>query len=351
QTLLFLPIHEENGEPPSRNPDRDLSPTLRALLNAPQAEGVTRFQPSATTWIPLSAVPTRICVDHLDARPGLPELEARLQQAEQHATEVLSHLELFKRARLQTSYTGLSRHLDSDRNLDHGQEPDPEPIPDQPSTQIPRGRQAGNALHEILEHALLQKSLDWVGREEPPQVFQDFARTRLEENRLPQESLSPILQIVERALDCSYELPGGTSVRLASLPLTDRRPETEFHLGVEPDWIHGFMDLVFRLDDRYYVLDWKSNSLPEFTEERIAQSMKADHYDLQAKLYCHALHRHLQGLLGTRYQPAQQLGFAVYVYLRAFETHSTVPIWTHAADPQADAAYVQTLMRQYREGT
>jgi exodeoxyribonuclease V beta subunit len=43
----------------------------------------------------------------------------------------------------------------------------------------------------------------------------------------------------------------------------------------------------------------------------------AEHrYDVQASLYLLALHRLLQARLGSAYDPARQLGGAVYLYLR-----------------------------------
>ena len=82
----------------------------------------------------------------------------------------------------------------------------------------------------------------------------------------------------------------------------------------------GFADLVFEHQGRYWVLDYKSNHLgPDdaaYTDAALAHSMVEHRYDVQASLYLLALHRLLQARLGDAYDPARQLGGAVYLYLR-----------------------------------
>jgi exodeoxyribonuclease V beta subunit len=82
----------------------------------------------------------------------------------------------------------------------------------------------------------------------------------------------------------------------------------------------GFADLVFEHQGRYWVLDYKSNHLgPDdaaYTDAALAHSMAEHRYDVQASLYLLALHRLLKARLGAAYDPARQLGGAVYLYLR-----------------------------------
>ena len=82
----------------------------------------------------------------------------------------------------------------------------------------------------------------------------------------------------------------------------------------------GFADLVFEHQGRYWVLDYKSNHLgPDdaaYTDSALARSMAEHRYDVQASLYLLALHRLLKARLGATYDPARQLGGAVYLYLR-----------------------------------
>ena len=85
----------------------------------------------------------------------------------------------------------------------------------------------------------------------------------------------------------------------------------------------GFADLVFEVDGRYWVLDYKSNALgagdEAYTREALERSMAEHRYDVQAAIYLLALHRLLRQRLGARYDPAQHLGGALYLFLRGIE--------------------------------
>ena len=60
--------------------------------------------------------------------------------------------------------------------------------------------------------------------------------------------------------------------------------------------LRGFVDLVFRHQGKYYVLDYKTNHLGEQTENyqqnALVNTMKQQHYDLQSLFYTLALHHY-----------------------------------------------------------
>ncbi|MBR4736754.1 MAG: hypothetical protein IK051_03715, partial [Rhodocyclaceae bacterium] len=51
----------------------------------------------------------------------------------------------------------------------------------------------------------------------------------------------------------------------------------------------------------------------------LADAMLAHRYDVQAALYLLATHRLLRARLGEAYQPAQQLGGALYLFVRGID--------------------------------
>ena len=65
--------------------------------------------------------------------------------------------------------------------------------------------------------------------------------------------------------------------------------------------LKGFLDLVVCHNDRYYVMDYKSNALgPDdqaYIEPAMRQAILEHRYDLQFSLYTLALHRLLQARL------------------------------------------------------
>jgi exodeoxyribonuclease V beta subunit len=95
-------------------------------------------------------------------------------------------------------------------------------------------------------------------------------------------------------------------------------PDAQLH-----GMLMGFADLVFEHEGRYWVLDYKSNHLgaddAAYTPQALAEAMAHHRYEVQAALYMLALHRLLRARLGDAYNPAQQLGGAVYLFLRGID--------------------------------
>lgn len=85
-------------------------------------------------------------------------------------------------------------------------------------------------------------------------------------------------------------------------------------------FINGFIDLVFRHNGYFYVVDWKSNSLggtPEsFTEEGVRREMASHGYFFQYLLYSAVLQRYLKDLAGFEYEWDRHFGGIRYVFLR-----------------------------------
>ena len=80
----------------------------------------------------------------------------------------------------------------------------------------------------------------------------------------------------------------------------------------------GFMDIVFEHEGRYFVLDYKSNKLPDYSQNSIIQSMLSHRYEVQYTLYLLALHRLLKSRL-KNYNYEQHVGGALYLYLRGID--------------------------------
>jgi exodeoxyribonuclease V beta subunit len=91
--------------------------------------------------------------------------------------------------------------------------------------------------------------------------------------------------------------------------------------------LKGFADLVFEYEGRYWVLDYKSNALgpndAAYTKRAMEEGMAGHRYDIQGAIYMLALHRLLKSRLGDAYDPAQQLGGAIFLFLRGIANTST----------------------------
>ncbi|MCC2644921.1 MAG: hypothetical protein K0R94_699, partial [Burkholderiales bacterium] len=103
--------------------------------------------------------------------------------------------------------------------------------------------------------------------------------------------------------------------------------------GVSSGFLLGFMDVCFMHKGRYWVLDYKTNSLSNYTGATIAlkdsknlivESMAEHHYYLQYLLYLVALKRYLQVRLKIK-DASDLIGGSVYYYVRGIYTENPRP--------------------------
>jgi exodeoxyribonuclease V beta subunit len=115
---------------------------------------------------------------------------------------------------------------------------------------------------------------------------------------------------------------------LWQIPPQDRLHEVEFHfpeasaggetkppeVRAQEGFLTGFMDLVFRRNGRFYLVDWKTNLLESYAPDDIAQAMKDCDYMRQYRLYLQALAR----WLGERgdFDFGRDFGGVFYLFLR-----------------------------------
>jgi exodeoxyribonuclease V beta subunit len=202
----------------------------------------------------------------------------------------------------------------------------------------PRGPAAGQFLHEQLEwlageafalalspelqrQLLLRCQRQGLGDEGP--ALLDWMLALLAQPLAP---LGVALRDLERPLpEMEFWLPcaGLPSARVDALCRAHVMPGRDRPALPDGTWrglLMGFADLVFEHGGRYWVLDYKSNRLGDddgdYTEAALEAAMAAHRYDVQAAIYLLALHRLLRARLGPRYQPAQQLGGALFYFLR-----------------------------------
>jgi exodeoxyribonuclease V beta subunit len=204
-----------------------------------------------------------------------------------------------------------------------------------------RGRQAGSFLHAVLEGI-------------------DFSAVDVAQLQMDIERLAPRYgidgeqwgEVVQEAILRIIATPlNAEGLSLGSVPRQDRLPELEFHYSLDgarsgllrflersgvaaERWeeplrlleqapgkglMTGFIDLTFRHDGKYYLLDYKSNHLgdsyADYAPEHMAQAMTAEAFDLQYLIYTLALHRYLRVRL-PGYDYEKDIGGVFYLFLR-----------------------------------
>jgi len=248
-----------------------------------------------------------------------------------------------------TSFSSLvfnAAEWDDGRDRDSSAPAEHEPaLPGQSVHGFPRGTRAGNVIHAIFEE------IDFADPSSP--ASRDLISSCLERHRFGAEWRGTMEQMAHNVLSASLD---GGSLCLSEIGAEDRLHELEFYfpaagitpaglagiilegrkdLPAAPDdiiarlgldtvngFVRGFIDLVFRRDGRYYILDWKSNHLgnsaDDYTEERMSGAMTEHLYHLQYHIYAVALHRYLRRTLpGYRYDA--HFGGAFYLFVRGVD--------------------------------
>ena len=199
---------------------------------------------------------------------------------------------------------------------------------------LPRGKQVGTALHRHFENGYFS---DLANTEEIDKLRQslqlDGTFTEPLQNWLQQISYTPLSNEIGIALadlankDCIKEMPFYLAIREHfDVEAFNRALKAHHHLPSEPlqfeqiqGMVRGSIDLVFRHNGKYYLVDYKSNflgsSLTDYNQEALKKEMLHSHYDWQYLIYTLALHRYLQSVV-PHYDYARDFGGVFYLFLR-----------------------------------
>ncbi|MCD9085158.1 exodeoxyribonuclease V subunit beta [Stenotrophomonas sp. SY1] len=250
------------------------------------------------------------------------------------------------------------------------------------------GSRFGNVLHAALENVDFGAWKEWKAGATAPEGQAEIIAKALRADGYVEEDIADgvtlLTELIGRTL--TVTLPEGGA--LHSLGEGERRAEIEFHFAMQPTTVpallrvlhahgvvrgrHGFglrrqleglmtgkIDLTYVRDGRWYVLDYKSNRLPDYAPAQLDAAMRHSEYDLQALIYTVALHRWLRFRLGAGYDYARDFGGIRYLFCRGLDAertpspglyaHHFAPELVHAVDelfaggPQGHAALLARL--------
>ena len=243
----------------------------------------------------------------------------------------------------------------------------------QPEVFDPRfaGSRFGNVLHAALENVDFGVWCDWrPGGHAPEGQGEIIAKAMRADGYIDEEiddGVALLTELIGQTL--TVILPEGGA--LHSLDEGERRAEIEFHFAMQPTTVpallrvlhaHGVVrsrngfglrrqleglmtgkiDLTYVRDGRWYVLDYKSNRLPDYASAQLDAAMRHSEYDLQALIYTVALHRWLRFRIGAGYDYARDFGGIRYLFCRGLDAtrpqspglyaHNFTPELVHAVD-------------------
>jgi exodeoxyribonuclease V beta subunit len=242
----------------------------------------------------------------------------------------------------------------------------------QAAREFPRGAQAGICVHKILEELDFTKPVA-----DQHVIINDALRSNYfadQQQHLAQLVTPWLQQVLEAPLNPDSQFC------LRQLPATDRIDELGFYYPIENldmqnlkkllldyysdasihsainrltarhlhGWMRGFIDLVYRENDRYYLLDYKSNWLGvdqfAYHSNNLTNVIADRHYYLQYLIYSVALHRFLQ-LRVENYDYQLHFGGVYYLFLRGLSPQAAAGTGVYFHKPTQQL--IETLTQMF----
>ena len=213
---------------------------------------------------------------------------------------------------------------------------------------FPRGAKAGTFLHDIFEH------LDFM--EKDTALMKNLVAHKLNEYGFKPTWQETLCHMIQKVLSVRLD-PERSDFTLSHIRNKDRLNELEFYFplnSISPKklnsifakyagpalptglpahierldftpvrgFMKGFIDMVFQFQNRFCLLDWKSNflggSVEDYGQEALAAAMKDEFYIVQYHIYTVALDKYLQlRLPGYNYET--HFGGVYYIFLRGVD--------------------------------
>jgi exodeoxyribonuclease V beta subunit len=257
-----------------------------------------------------------------------------------------------------SSYTALSAlsHTDTpELPQDKAREPASEPA-EKSASELPRGAHTGNVVHDLLEN----------------NRFADLAqRVDISEQRdkacLRYGLVLPAPDLLETLLQAVVSTPlsaDDPAFCLKNIPDGHTLKEMPFYLAMQDmdashinrilegtpayqalsskqmcGFLTGFIDLICAYQGRFYVMDYKTNALPDYAPETLTEAMREHNYGLQYWLYTLVLHRYLQARLPD-YEFDRHFGGVRYLFVRGMQADMAM---SGVYEDRPDLARVEAL--------
>jgi len=238
-----------------------------------------------------------------------------------------------------SSYTALSylsMHDAPELPLDKAEEPNAKDQQlDQETLALAKGAHTGNVLHYLLEEIkfsqlankeniseIRDQTCQRYGLKiETPEVIDELLYQTVTTPLISSDSPFTLAQLDKKS--CLAEMPfyltmTGLATEAINTILQDCPTFQPLSNKQMQGYLTGFIDLIFIYQDRYYILDYKSNFLTNYQEESLIHSMKEHNYGLQYWIYSVVLHLYLQRRLPD-YQFSQHFGGVRYLFLRGMQ--------------------------------
>lgn len=262
------------------------------------------------------------------------------------------------------SFSRLQRETDFIKNFGDksNYERDEDDIGDM-KTQLPGGTMIGNMFHKILE------KIDYSQFEEISSFDKIKDNTSL--NKIILENIENYLIKYEKRSKTKYEsykndvykiifntittTINEKGFRLSNLKKSDRLNEVEFYYPLphrpnftienvqyKEGFLYGYIDMIFRYENKYYIIDWKSNICTTFSGQDFIKNVENE-YKLQYRLYTIALLRFLRNNLRD-FDYDKHFGGVYYIYLRGKTSNSFDGVFYDRKESDPTVSYENNLL-------
>jgi len=229
--------------------------------------------------------------------------------------------------------------------------------PDDIRFSLTKGAATGNLLHDILEHT----DFSQVNASQDHSAQEMWQRSMERPLARFNEGLDPVQQNelilwLESCLDTALGSSLLDGPKLNELFWSQTLRETEFYFPMEQvkpyllgrilaghrqqksaiqlpgnkvlqGMMHGFIDLIFQWQGKFYIVDYKSTHLGnypgDYEQSALQKNVRDNYYDLQYLLYSLALHRYLK-IRQKDYDPGLHFGGVHYLYLRGMMSELSI---------------------------
>ncbi len=239
-----------------------------------------------------------------------------------------------------TALSALSQHDAPELPEDKAREQqdiaaEPPVIRETPAMELPRGAHTGNVVHDLLENnafinlakrkdisAQRDKACQCYGLKLAQPDMLDTLLQAIVATPLSAEDASFCLMNLEEN-KCLKEMPFYLSMQALDAGQINRILQgTAAFQSLDSKhlcgYLTGFIDLICEYNGLYYVMDYKTNSLPDYTPENLTRAMREHNYGLQYWIYTVVLHRYLQQRL-PGYDYESHFGGVRYLFVRGMQ--------------------------------
>jgi exodeoxyribonuclease V beta subunit len=254
------------------------------------------------------------------------------------------HVEYFAKKRQRSlytywqmsSYTALSAlSLDEAPELPEDKAREQQEKSAQAPKELPKGAHTGNVIHDLLENNIFidlargkdiseqrDKACQRYGLKlEQPEIIDALLEAVVATPLSDADSDFCLMNLPESR--CLKEMPFYLSMqtmnaRQINLVLQDAPAFQPLTAKQMCGYLTGFIDLVCEYKGLYYVMDYKTNGLPDYGRDTLTYAMREHNYGLQYWIYTVALHRYLQNRLPD-YDYETHFGGVRYLFVRGMQ--------------------------------